>query len=184
MSKLANRSPRGTSHRIAYGISSGPSPSDSAVAAGAGTFSVTGCGAGAGGGGAGADGPAVGSAGANSRSSWPTSRSETEPTPTRSPSDSGAVETGRPLTKVPAWLPRSTMWQDPWTMRSSAWWREMSRSRSTMSLSGARPMRTVRSGRGPASPAVQSRSAPSAGCPSRIRLGPVISIRSARRPSA
>src|SRR5579862_9818157 len=120
MSKLANRSPRGTSHRIAHGISSGPSPSPGPGTDGTGTFSVTGCTAGGGGG-------ADGGVGTNR----------------------GAGAGGGP--------------------------------------GGGGPGGGGAGGRGGVTegePTVQARTAPSTGCPSRIRLGPVSSIRSERRPSA
>src|SRR5215510_8052518 len=130
MSKFANRSPFGTSQRTAYGISSGPSPSRGGAATGGGAPSTS------------APAPA------NSCSSWPASRNVEEPTPTTSPSDSAASVTRWPLTKVPLVLPRSTMRYTPATLRSSAWWLETAGSATTMSLSGARPMRSTPLGTG------------------------------------
>jgi hypothetical protein len=76
--------------------------------------------------------------------------------PTMSPSDSGASVTRCPLTKVPLELSRSTMRYPPATLRSSAWCQDTGEGAMTMSLSGARPMRSVVVGGGrftPGSPA-------------------------------
>ena len=100
-----------------------------------------------------------------------------------SPSDSGAAVTRCSLTNVPLVLPRSTMRYAPATLRSSAWWLDTLRSETTMSLSGARPMRSVVVGNpDEAAPlTAQLRTGPSAGSPSRTRHSPLISIRSTRR---
>ena len=76
-------------------------------------------------------------------SSPPASRNVVSPKPTVSPSASAAAVTRCSLTKVPLWLPRSTMRYPPAVVRSSAWWRETLKWGTTMSLSGIRPMRRV-----------------------------------------
>ena len=169
MWKFANRSPFGTSQRIAYGISSAPSPSPGgaesvptfpAPAPGAavtgGASSAAGAGLPAAGGASSAAAgarPASASVSVTSCSSWPISRNVAEPTRTVSPSDSAASVTRCPLTKVPWLLSRSTMRYSPATLRSSACWREAVGSETTMSFSGARPMRTVVADRGRAASA-------------------------------
>ena len=132
--------------------------------------------------GSGAGGICAGAGSAIWSSSPPDSRNVVSPKPMVSPSASVAAETRCSLTKVPLWLPRSTMRYPPGVVCSSAWWRETLGWGTMMSLSGTRPMRRA----WPAGrvSSVQSSSGPSSGSPSRIWRVPSISIRSARRPSA
>ena len=115
-------------------------------------------------------------------SSPPASLNVVSPKPTLSPSASADSVTRCSLTKVPLWLPRSTMRYPPGVVCSSAWWRETLGWGTMMSLSGTRPMRRA----WPAGrvSTVQSSSGPSSGSPSRTWRVPSISIMSARRPSA
>jgi hypothetical protein len=64
--------------------------------------------------------------------------------PTMSPSDNEASSTRWPFTYVPFELPRSTIFRSGPSLRISAWFREALASPMMMSLSGARPIRTMR----------------------------------------